>query len=268
MRKLSTMAGMVLFTLFIGIAISLVIAQGDDENEKIYRQGKKAFRGCAMCHCVTEPKIKEDEDWLKLNQITACVNAGESTPEIRKALDVFFRSPKTRRPLLVDENYVPREGRACGRIKLPATSGTAYLKAERESIRKGSPAKIRLYWKKSDNGKVLTIPAGRYQVITYRYFRKDKTHPENLWTMSVTDVNGCIELNIAEGKEEIFGLKPVLQGNLTVSKTGAAYNVALDLRSETKSILTLSKSGELIIPQLLIVDSTGKEIFKGEFENT
>lgn len=265
MYKLS---GTILLSVLIGSLITAGIAFGDEESEELYREGKKAFRSCAACHSVTEPKLKEDEDWLKLNQVTACINAGEMTPRVRKALDVFFRSPETLRPLLVDENYTPREGRACGMIRVPPTSGSAYLKAERESIRKGSPPKIRLYWKASEKGKTLTIPAGKYRVITYRFYRASTDERAELWTLSVTDINGCAALDISEEAEERFDFKAEMRSKLTAKQVRGGVNFILSIRNETDSVLTLSRNGEMCIPRFMVVDSTGREIFKSSFENT
>ena len=261
-------SGTILWTLFSGLVFTIGAAWGDEENEALYREGKKAFRACAACHSVTEPGLKEDEDWLKLNQVTACINAGEMTDRMRKALDVFFKSPKTRRPLLVDENYKPREGRTCGRIRVPATSGSAYLKADRESIREGGPPKVRLYWKASEKGKTLTVPAGRYRVITYRFYRHSKKNEDELWTLSVTDTNGCAALHITGDGEARFDLKPEMRCKLSARNIRGGVNISLAMRNETNSILTLSRDGEMCIPRYVVIDSGGKELFRQPFENT
>lgn len=257
-----TLSAIFAFSLGAGVALE------DSENEELYRAGKKAFRSCAACHCVTEPKLTEDEDWLKLNRVTACINAGEMTPHVRKALDVFFRSSKTLRPLLVDENYRPREGRVCGKVKVPATSGSAYLKAERQSIRGGSPPKIRLYWKASEKGKTLTIPVGEYRIITYRYYRTWGDEKEELWTLSVTDVNSCGELSITEDAAASFDFKSEAQCNLASEQVDDGIKFSLAVRNESDSVLSLSKNGEMCLPRFSVFDSSGKEVFKGAFENT
>ena len=261
-----------LFTLSLALIALLVFLLGtvraEEDTDALYREGKKAFRSCAACHNVTEPKLKEDEDWLKLNQVTACINAGDLTPRVRKALDVFFRSPQTRRPLLVDENYIPEENRICGKIKVPPTSGTAYLKTERESIRKGAPAKIRLYWKASEEGKTLTIPAGKYRVITYRYYRTSKGNKDELWTLSVTDINGCGEINVAENETASFNFLPELRGKLSAEKTAEGIKFSLAIRNEHESVLTLSKDGDMCLPQFVIADPSGNELYRAAFDNT
>lgn len=239
-----------------------------DETEELYREGKKAFRSCAACHCVTEPTLKEDEDWLRLNQVTACINAGDMTPRIRKALDVFFRSAETRRPLLVDENYTPEEGAVLGKINVPATSGSAYLKAERESIRKGSPPSIRLYWKESEKGKSLIIPAGAYRIITYRFYRTSTDSDDQLWTLSVTDVNGCGELQVGENDEVNFEFLPEMRGTLTAGRTEDGVKLSLAMRNEKGSVLTLSRDGDMCLPQFVVADPSGNEIYRAAFDNT
>ena len=40
------------------------------EEAQLLAEGKKAWRPCAKCHCATDPRIKEDENWVKLNEET------------------------------------------------------------------------------------------------------------------------------------------------------------------------------------------------------
>ncbi len=248
----------------LGMALSPCPAQSGEE-EELYEEGKKEFRSCAACHCTNEPTMKEDEDWLKLNRVTRCIDAGDETPRVRKALDAFFRSAKTNRPLFVDESFRPNEGRACGKIRVPATSGSVYLKAEWESVRKGAPLKVRLYWKKSDKGKTLLVPAGKYRVIVYRFYRRDE---KGLWTLSVTDVNGCADLSVTEDRVETFGFKPEMQGALFAEEFEDELELSLALRNETDSTLTLSLNGDMNLPQFQVVDAEGKELFRDAYENT
>jgi len=263
-----------MFRIFI-VAVILTTAaltagaiQSDDDTAQLYKEGKKAFRNCAACHFVNDPTVKEDEDWLQLNNVTACINAGDITPRVRKALDIFFRADKTRRPLLVDENFKPKEGQACGKLKVPATSGTAFLRTERESIRKGAPPKIRLYWKASEKGQTLTIPAGKYRVIGYRYFRTTKETSKGLWTLSVTEINGCADLEVIENAIESFDLVPEMQGTLSSENTDDGIKFSLAIRNETDSTLTLSKDGGMCLPRFVVEDGSGKKIYENVFENT
>lgn len=254
--------------LVAGALLAGVLFGDDDEEQQLYREGKKAFRGCAACHCVNDPTLAEDEDWLKLNRVTRCIDAGDETPRMRKVLDVYFRSPKTLRPLLVDENYTPREGLACGKIEVPPTAGSAYLKAERKSIRKGTPPKVRLYWKASDDGRTLTVPAGKYRVITYRYYRTAPAKKDELWTLSVTDINGCAEFDVAAGATMPFGFEPAMRGDLSAEESDDGLHFSLALRNETESTLTLSRDGNMCLPEFVVVDPTGTEVFRNTFENT
>ncbi|MFH2002075.1 MAG: hypothetical protein ABIK28_20545 [Planctomycetota bacterium] len=263
--------GKIIFLLFLFSACLVNKSLANEEEEALYLEGKKAFRSCAACHSVTEPTLKEDDDWLKLNWVTACINAGEMTPRVRKALDVYFRSPETRRPLLVDEQYTPENGQACGKIKVPPTSGSAFLKAERESIREGAPAKLRLYWKASEKGKTLTLPCGTYRVITYRYYKEKVNASESrneLWTLSVTDINGCGDIRVAEGQTTEFGFLPELQGRISGAKSDEGVKLSLAVRNEHDSILTLSRDGGMCLPDFVIIDAAGNEAYRAAFENT
>ena len=255
-------------SLFLSALLTAGAMQADDETAQLFKEGKKAFRSCAACHFVNDPTLEEDEDWLLLNNMTACINAGDLTPRVQNALDVYFRADKTRRPLLVDENFKPREGRVCGKLKVPATSGTAFLKTERDSIRKGAPPKIRLYWKASKEGKTLTVPAGKYRIIGYRYFRKSEDNPKELWTLSVTDINGCADLEIAENTVENFDFVPEMRGTLSSEETEDGIKFSLAIRNETESTLTLSKDGGMCLPKFIVEDSTGMKAYENVFENT
>jgi hypothetical protein len=254
-----------------GLLIVLAAATGTamcDDDEQLYKEGKKAWRSCAACHFVTEPTMMEDDDWLKLNQVTACINAGEMTPRMRKVLDVYLRSPKTLRPLLVNESYKPEESRVCGKLKVPATSGTAFLKAERESIRKGAPPKVRVHWQASESGKILTVPAGKYRVLVYRYYRTTPDDKDDLWTLSVSDVNGCGELDIAEGGVATFDFLPEMNARFAAEETEEGVKFSLAVRNEKDSTLTLSRNGDMCLPQVVVSDADGKELFRDVFENT
>ncbi len=255
----------VLFVVILAVAAPVGISLDDDESAQLFREGKKAFRACAACHFTNEPTLVEDEDWLKLNFLTRCIS-GDDTTRVRKAIDVYLRSEKARRPLFVDENYKPREGRACGQLTVPATSGTAFLKAERESIRNGAPSKVRLYWRASEEGKTITVPAGKYRVIGYRFFRRTGGEKERLWTLSVSDINGCADIEVTSGKAAPFGFVPKVEGVLTAE--AAEQGLSLAVRNERNSTLTLSRDGEMCLPRFVVEDKEGKTVFDSVFENT
>lgn len=254
--------------LFLSAILTAGAMQADDDPEQLYNEGRKAFRGCAACHFVNEPTMQEDEHWLLLNNVTGCIQAGDETPRVRKALDVYLRAEKTRRPLFVDENYVPREGRVCGKLKVPATSGTAFLKTERESIRSGAPPKVRLYWKATSAGQTLTVPAGKYRIIGYRFFRTVEDNREALWTLSVTDINGCADIEVTEGGVASLDFLPEMRGTLSAESTEEGIKFSLAIRNEKDSTLTLSKDGNMCLPRFVIEDPAGKKVFDDVFENT
>lgn len=263
---------------FFGINILLLLTvataaaqEKTEDQQRLYALGKKAFAGCAACHFVSDPAIPEDADWLKLNEITGCIKAGELTGETRKAINLFLSSPQTLRPLRVDENYKPEEGQACGKIKVPATAGSAFLKAERDSIRNGTPPKIRLSWKASAAGQTLPIPAGDYKVIGYRFYRPDAaTDPANakVWTLSITDLNGCADLRIVRDQQAVFHFEPVLHGALQAETADEGVKLKFAVRNASDNVLTLSRDGKMCLPQFVILDRNAKELYRGAFENT
>ena len=146
------------------LALALLADRGAAEDPE-HRGGQDLWRSCSSCHCVPDPRIAEDEDWLKLNETTTCISGESDTPEARKALIDYLHAEQTIRPLLIDERQGAPAGMACGKVRVPSTAGSAYLKAERKSVRDGSPPKIRLRWKESEKGTTLQVPAGEYRLV-------------------------------------------------------------------------------------------------------
>ena len=183
----------------------LLLAGGMAKAEET-AEGQKLWRSCAACHCVPDLRIAEDEDWLKLNETTTCITGKDDTPKIRKSLIGYLRAKKTLRPVLIDEEH-PGAG---GEIRLPATPGSAYLKAERASVREGAPARIRLRWR---TARTLKLPAGSYRVISYSFYRKG---PKGCrWVISGSSADGCASLDIHPKRAATFDLLPEIRANLS-----------------------------------------------------
>ena len=122
-----------------GWALALAIAgalgglsRAEDANEPAdeglapaLKEGKRIFRSCAGCHCATDPRIPEDDDWLRMNRTTACVKASDATPEKRQALEAYLRSDRVVRPLLVTEGTELKTRLPVGAVSIPEISGSA-----------------------------------------------------------------------------------------------------------------------------------------------
>jgi hypothetical protein len=121
----------------------------------------------------------------------------------------------TIRPLLIDEKHEAPAGATCGKIRLPSTAGSAYLKAERKSVRKGSPPKIRLRWRDSEKGRTVALPVGEYRVISYCFYRTDKQGRQ--WAAAGSSAEGCTELTISRDDSEcqsrVTGLSSIPAGS-------------------------------------------------------
>jgi len=244
-------------------------SKGEPSKEnRLVLEGKEAYGSCATCHCTTDARIPEDDDWVNLNEETTCVS-GADAPRVRESVIAYLRHPETLRPVLVDENFKAEKGRT-GEIQVPPAAGSAYLKAERDSIKTGTPPQVRLSWKASEKGKTLNVPVGEYRVINYwGYGRKDNREDER-WMTSVTNVDGCTTLIIDADRSEIYTFRGILYGTFSaVRKTdgdgNSVFTLNYWLKDESGNRMTLSRNGKVIFPRWRIMDGDGKEIATGVF---
>lgn len=239
----------------------MVLAQ-----EEARPTGQEVWRSCAACHCVPDLRIPEDASWLKLNETTTCISGENDTPEIRNALIAYLRAEKTIRPLLIDDGHPAPADATCGKIRLPSTAGSAYLKAERASVRAGSPPKIRLCWKDSEKGTTLALPAGEYRVISYAFYRTDGQ--KRRWTASGSSAEGCADLTIGGGEEAALDLLPEIQGHLSSKPGEDAYTLGFFMTNRHDQRMSVSCEGKLVNPGWVITDVDGERIDAGDFEVT
>jgi hypothetical protein len=231
-------------------------------------EGKENFNSCATCHCPTDPRIEEDKDWVKLNEATTCIEQGRPVPRIRKSIIAYLNDPGTLRPDLVDQDYKPEKGVETGKISVPAVAGSAYLKADRESIKKGSPFMIRLVWKASEAEKMMTVPAGVYTVIGYWLYRTAGKDGKERWMMSVTNVEGCSVLEISPELESYLVLEPTAMGDWEVEKKDDLYALKFTMHDMSGNRMTLSMNGEVTWPSFEILSEDGKALDRCKFNNT
>jgi hypothetical protein len=246
--------------------------QGKDSTGKTFppdaellAEGKKAWRPCAACHCATDPRIKEDEDWVKLNEETTCIEAGEPAPRVRKSIIAYLRHPDTLRPLLVDENFKPGEGKKTAPITVPAAAGSAHLKAERNSIKDGSPSMVRLHWHETKEEKLMVAPSGEYIIINYWLYRTSGKNGEERWMVTGTNVDGCDVVYIEPDEEASLNLDAPLHGMLNSTRTDKGFTLSFSVYDTWGNRLTLSKNGRLVMPGYRILDGEGKVLAEGKF---
>jgi hypothetical protein len=228
--------------------------------------GQDLWRSCSACHCVPDLRIAEDENWLKQNETTSCISGENDTPEARKALITYLRSETTIRPLLIDEKHEAPAGATCGKIRLPSTAGSAYLKAERKSVRKGSPPKIRLRWRDSEKGRTVALPVGEYRVISYCFYRTDKQGRQ--WAAAGSSAEGCTELTISRDDEAEFDLLPEIQGHLSCEEGEDGPLFGFFMTNLYDQRMSVSRDGALVNPSWVVTDGEGKRIDAGDFEVT
>ena len=252
-------AGLFALTLFVGSGRGMAQDGGS-------RDGQDLWRSCSACHCVPDPRVPEDEDWLKLNETTTCISGERDTPEARKALIGYLRSKETIRPLLIDEQHEPPAGMTCGKIRVPATAGSAYLKAERKSVREGSPPKIRLRWRDSEKGTTLAVPSGEFRVISYGFYRLGKKGRQ--WTASGTSAEGCTQLIISNEKDAAFDLLPEIQAHLSCEEGEDGHVLGFFMTNRNDKRMSLSCEGKLVNPKWVITGADGERVDAGDFEVT
>lgn len=253
-------AGLLALVLLFGSATGL--AQDQERPD-----GQDLWRSCSSCHCVPDLRIPEDEAWLKQNETTSCISGEHDTPEARQALIAYLKAEKTIRPLLIDGRHKAPAGATCGEIRVPATAGSAYLKAERKSVREGSPPKIRLRWEDSAKGTTIALPQGQYRVISYSFYRTGKQGRR--WVASGSSAEGCTELTIRREKEANLDLLPEIQGHLSCKEDECgSFVLGFFMTNRHDRRMSVSRDGELVNPSWVIEDAEGKRIDAGDFEVT
>jgi hypothetical protein len=229
------------------------------------RPGQALWRSCSTCHCVPDPRIPEDADWLKLNETTTCISGENDTPEARRALIAYLRAEGTLRPLLIDERNAAPKGPTCGKIRLPSTAGSAYLRTSRKSIRE-CPPKIRLRWGDSEKGALLALPVGEYRVVSYAFYRKDEQGRR--WAAAGSSAEGCADLVIKVDAEAALDLRPEIQAHLSAEASDDGHVLGFFMTNRHDQRMSLARDGKLVNPGWLITDAEGKRIDAGDFEVT
>ncbi len=232
---------------------------------QILAEGKTAWRSCAKCHCATDLRIKEDEDWVVLNEETSCIESGKPAPRLRKSIISYLRHPGTLRPVLVTRDFKGGGGKKTGKILVPATGGSAYLRADRESIKKGAPTMVRLYWGETGEEKTLAAPAGKYNVINFWLYRGGGKQGEERWMVTGTNVDGCAELNLVPEAGETLDLDPLLYCDFTAKLKDGEYSFSFTIHDIAGNRMTLSKNGRVVMPGYCILGEGGKTVAEGRF---
>jgi len=256
------------FAVLAGL-LALAVAVGSEPGmaqERDHREGQDLWRSCSACHCVPDLRIPEDADWLKLNETTTCISGENDTPEARRGLISYLRAKETIRPLLIDKQHEPPAGTTCGKIRVPSTAGSAYLKAERESVRAGSPPKIRLRWKESEKGTTIVLPVGEYRVISYCFYRADDQQRQ--WIASGSSAEGCDELIVSSGEDATFDLLPEIQAHLGCEEDEFGLVLGFFMTNRSSQRMSLSRGGKLVNPTWLITGAEGERVDAGDFEVT
>ena len=257
-----------------GAPLGIAVAEEDDDVPAAdgastpVQQGKRVFRSCAGCHCATDSGIPEDDDWLRMNRTTACFKAEDATPETRQALETYLKSDKVIRPVLVTEALAPKPGLPYGAVGLPEVAGSAYLKAGGDAVAKGAPAKIRLYWKAGQKGRTLPLPAGEYRVISYALYGRGGKESVERWMMTATNVNGCVELTVEEGKTTVLELKPVFVGDAYAESKEDKVKILYSQTDPNGNVATLSVNGDVRRPECRVLDAGGREVHRALLDNT
>ena len=235
---------------------------------EVLARGRVAWRACAKCHCASDPRIAQDTDWVCLNETTACIAQGKPAPGLRAAILAYLNHADTLRPILVGRDALTDDPAKLGKIAVPAEAGSAYLKAERPSIRRGSPAMVRIRWEKTDEEKYVTAPAGTYNVINFWHYRAGGAAADERWMVSGTNVNGAQTLEIDPEAPEFLELEPVLNARFSAKHDGSVYTLTLSIHDVAGTRMTVSCNGRLSIPRYRIRAANGDVIAEGPFVPT
>jgi len=242
-----------------------VPAAADPADPALLAEGKVGWRSCAKCHCATDPRIDEDRDWVAMNKETTCIASGDPAPRLRKSIIAYLRHADTLRPVLVDQSFRPEKETTTGKVLVPATGGSAYLRAERESVKKGAPSMVRLHWPATGEEKSMVVPAGRYDVVNFWFYRRGGANGADRWMLSGTNVSGCTSLDIGSENEEVLDVEPLVNAKFTAKPSETGYALSLSLHDAGGSRMTLSRNGKVVMPGYRIVDGDGNELAEGVF---
>jgi len=240
----------------------------DEGLAPVQKDGKRIFRSCAGCHCATDPRISEDNDWLRMNRTTACVKAEDATLEARQALETYLKSDRVIRPLLVTEGTELKIKLPVGAVSIPEVSGSAYLRADGDAVARGAPTKLRLHWQAGAKGRTLPVPAGEYRVVSYAlYGRAGKDNAER-WMMTASNMNGCIDLTVEEGKTVPLDLRSHFVGDAFAEAKDGKAKLLYSQSDPHGNVATLSVNGDVRLPEYRVFDADGRPVHRGVFENT
>lgn len=255
-------------TVFAGLlALVLFVGSGTGMAQDVQRPaGQALWRSCSSCHCVPDLRIPEDESWLALNETTTCISGENDTPEARHALISYLRAKGTIRPLLIDAQHEAPAGATCGKVRLPSTAGSAYLRAERKSVREGSPPKIRLRWKDSEKGTFLALPVGEYRVVSYAFYRTDKENRH--WAAAGSSAEGCAQVSVRGDKDAGLDLLPEIQAHLSAEAGADSHTFGFFMTNRGDQRMSLARDGKLVNPSWVVTDAEGERIDAGAFEVT
>ena len=251
------------FTLLVILCLAVapsLLAQ--DANR---RDGQRIWRSCSSCHCVPDARIPQDRDWLALNKTTTCISGADATKAHRANLISYLSDDATMRPLLIDGKTNLAKG-ATGTVRVPETAGSAYLKADRQSIRSGSPRKIRLVWPEGKKGRTFDLPVGSYRLISYAFYRVDDS--DSRWSIAGSSAEGCMELNIRENEASAIDCLPEIHGNLSWKLEGNNYTFDYFMTNRRGQRLSVARNGVLANPVWQLVDAAGRQVERGTFEVT
>ena len=184
---------------------------------------------------------------------------------MRESILAYLRHPGTLRPILVNQDFKPEEGEAKGKVVVPETGGSAYLRANRASIKQGTPAMVRLHWSESANEKSMVVPAGEYDVINYWFYRRGGEEGKDRWMATGTNVSGCTTMTVTPDAEELMDLEPLVYGKLTAKRKGEGYSLSFSMQDIGGSRMTISKNGRVVMPGYRILDAEGKTVAEGRF---
>lgn len=230
-------------------------SEGDDARPLVER----TWDSCAACHAAPDHRVQHDARWIGLNRTTTCLTDEAATDENRTRLIAWLAEGKAPRPRLVR----PRDaaGAGTGRVRVPATSGSAFLRrtdGER-------PETLRLFWDASEDGSFLSVPGGEYDLVGYCFYREDDAGVQ--WTASATVQEGQEPdpLVVKAAGTSALAIRPVLYHDLSATAGGTDLDISFQMRNEAGDRMTLTRAAKLVEPEWVATAEDGSALASGRF---
>ncbi len=223
---------------------------------------EKTWASCAACHAAPDARVEHDARWIGLNRTTACLTGKAATPANRTRLMAYLKGGSAPTPPLVRASD-PATTETHGFVGVPATSGSAYMRR----IDTETKETMRLFWDSSKEGSRLALPHGKYELISYCFYRVEG---DVAWTAAATVQEGQKPdaIAVAAASGAALPITPTIYHDLSATADGPKLSISFQLRNEAGDRMTLTRNGDLVAPTWIASAAEGTELATGGFVPT